>query len=98
MQNLTFAPTRLSTALYEHITLRLTCNEKQRKMLDTISAAISYAWENWDEEIIRSYYNTQADEIPKPELPNNEFLLNWLENEDFAADGYDTDYLNELFL
>lgn len=97
MQNLKVNNDNLANALYEYIIQRVSCNESKRKMLDKISAAIGYAWEQWDEELLVSYFDPHGDGIAKPELPTNEFILNWLENEDFAADGYNMDYLKELF-
>lgn len=63
------------------------------RVLQRIDDAIQYSWNEWDESIIASYYG--GDE--KPELPTSEFIIEWIENEDFEADGYDVEYLKELF-
>jgi len=56
-----------------------------------VDDAICWAWNNWDEDVISTYY-----QFKKPELPNEEFISNWVENEDFEADGFDLEQLAEL--
>lgn len=57
-----------------------------------IDDAIQWSWNHWDENIISTYYTGD-----KPELPTADFIENWVENEDFEADGYDVEYLKYLF-
>lgn len=64
----------------------------QNIQMSKISEAVNYAWNNWDQEILRTYYEGE-----KPEQPTEEFINNWVDNEDFEADGYDVDRLKELF-
>lgn len=65
---------------------------EQQKQQDRISAAIEYAWNHWDNEIVATYYEGE-----KPQFANADFIENWVDNEDFEADGYDVDRLKELF-
>lgn len=67
-------------------------NEKQQQAFDQISDAVYYAWNNWDESIVSTYYEGKE----KPEDPTPEFIEQWLENEDFEADGFDVEALKEL--
>lgn len=62
------------------------------KTLLKIDDAIQWSWNHWEEDIISTYYTGK-----KPELPTTEFIEEWVENEDFEADGYDVEYLKELF-
>jgi len=72
---------------------RIVNNEiNNNRNLEGIDAAIQYAWNNWDEEIVSTYYTGD-----KPELPTSEFIIEWIENTDFEADGYDVEYLKEQF-
>ena len=64
----------------------------QHAEMSSISDDLDYAWNNWDEEILRTYYEGE-----KPEQPTEEFVKVWVDNEDFEADGYDVDRLKELF-
>ncbi|WP_018629167.1 hypothetical protein [Niabella aurantiaca] len=61
-------------------------------LLRKIDEALCWAWRNWDDDIIATYY-----EFEKPERPNEKFITNWVENEDFEADGYDKEELEETF-
>src|SRR5690625_5077845 len=72
---------------------RLINNEiHNNRTLENIDEAIQYAWNNWDADIVSTYYTGQ-----KPALPNAEFIENWIDNEDFDADGDDVEYLKEQF-
>lgn len=64
----------------------------QQRAHDSISAAIDYAWNNWDADILATYYVGE-----KPETANTAFITNWIENEDLEADGYNVDLLEEIF-
>lgn len=66
--------------------------EPQQKIIDRVRASIEYAWKNWDEDVIASYYAGD-----KPQDPNDAFIQNWIENEDFEAAGFDKDYLKTIF-
>lgn len=73
---------------------RIINNEiNNNRTLQRIASSIQYSWNEWDESIIASYYG--GDE--KPELPTDDFIENWVENEDFEVDGYDVEYLKYLF-
>ena len=50
-------------------------------IFDRIECDIQQAWEIWDDNILKSYYNGE-----KPEEPTDEFAEQWIENEDFEAD------------
>lgn len=63
------------------------------KTLLKIDDAIQWAWNHWNKELIDTYYSGDK----KPELPTTEFIEEWVENADFEADGYDVEYLKELF-
>lgn len=53
-----------------------------------IDKTLCLAWDNWDEDIVRIFY-----EFDKPKYPTEDFITAWVENEDFEASGYN---LNEL--
>lgn len=57
-----------------------------------ISNAVDYAWNNWDEKILAKYYKGE-----KPEYPTAEFIYDWVEDEDFEADGFNVSYLKFTF-
>jgi hypothetical protein len=56
-----------------------------------IDEAIQWAWDNWGEDIVGTYYIGE-----KPSLPTELFIKDWVENEDFEADGFDIEQLAEL--
>ncbi len=64
----------------------------QQKAQDGISSMIEYAWNNWDDSIVATYFTG-----PKPRFANAGFIENWLDNEDFEADGFDVNNLKDLF-
>ena len=53
------------------------------KILYKISTAIQWAWDNWDASIVETYY-----EGDKPKYPTEDFTTQWVNNNDFEADGY----------
>ncbi|MDO9554546.1 hypothetical protein [Rhodonellum sp.] len=65
---------------------------REYAQISKISEAVDYAWNNWDEAVLKTYYEGE-----KPEQPTEEFINHWIENEDFEADGYDVDALKEIF-
>lgn len=67
-------------------------NERQHALFSKISDAVSYAWNNWDDNIIATYYQGE-----KPEFAPIDFVEEWISNEDFEADGYNVEELEELF-
>lgn len=67
-------------------------SERQYKIFNKISDGVEYAWNNWDDDIIATYYEGE-----KPEFSPINFIENWIDNEDFEADGYDVEELKELF-
>jgi predicted AlkP superfamily pyrophosphatase or phosphodiesterase len=64
----------------------------QDRVMSKISEAVNYAWNNWDDKIIQTYYEGE-----KPAQPTEDFIKQWVENEDFEADGYDIEELQDLF-
>lgn len=64
----------------------------QYAVLDKISTAIWWAWGNWDDKVISTYYEGE-----KPERPTPDFIEEWIGNNDFEADGYDENELKSLF-
>lgn len=62
------------------------------KTLLKIDDAIQWSWNHWEEDIISTYYTGK-----KPELPTAKFIKEWVDSYDFDADGYDVEYLKELF-
>lgn len=67
-------------------------NEKLR-IVTKVKDAIQWAWDNWDESEIKAYH----EGVEKPELPTPAFQREWIDNEDFEADGYDVEGLKEIF-
>ncbi len=67
-------------------------NYAQYRQFDNISNDVDYAWNNWEDSITSTYYEGE-----KPSKAPIAFIQNWLENEDFEADGYDVEFLKELF-
>lgn len=67
--------------------------EEQFRIVRKIDDGINYAWGNWDEKLLRSYYagNVKPGDIP------DAFVKEWIENEDFEADGYEVRGLQEIF-
>jgi len=59
--------------------------DEQYPLLTKIESAVNYAFENWDKKIIDTYKSKE------------EFVENWIENEDFEADGFDEKRIIELF-
>lgn len=47
-----------------------------QKAFDTLSECIDYAWNNWEESIISTYYVGQ-----KPRYANDKFIINWIDDE-----------------
>lgn len=68
-------------------------NTPKSDALNKIMTAIRWAWDNWNAEIIQTYYIGE-----KPINPPIVFVINWIENEDFECDGYNIEKLNEIFL
>lgn len=60
-------------------------NMEKANALAPIEKAVLYAWENWEPHIIANYSGYP------------EFVENWLDNEDFQADGFDEEHLEGLF-
>jgi hypothetical protein len=47
-----------------------------QKAFDTLSESIDYAWNNWEDYIIDTYYSGE-----KPEYANDKFIINFIDNE-----------------
>lgn len=78
-----------------HLLSPSNANSVQQNQLDKIYEGISYAWTNWVTDITDGYYKDNTQE--KPAEPQAEFITDWITNEDFEADGYDVEYLKEIF-
>ncbi len=46
------------------------------RQFEKLSNAIDYAWNNWEESVISTYYDNE-----KPEYANNQFIIEWIDNE-----------------
>ena len=64
----------------------------EQPILDKISTAIQWAWDNWDASVVETYYEGE-----KPKYPTEDFTTQWVNNNDFEADGYDEELLKRLF-
>jgi hypothetical protein len=62
------------------------------RTFNAIECAIQEAWKIWDEDVLTTYYKGE-----KPEEPTESFSLQWIENEDFEADGHDVDEMCKEF-
>lgn len=62
------------------------------RVFNSIESSIQEAWKIWDAETLRTYYDGD-----KPENPTRDFELQWIANEDFEADGYDTEEMCKAF-
>lgn len=67
------------------LTAKMDVSDKQYPLLTKIEDAVNYAFENWDKKIIDTYKSKK------------EFVENWIENEDFEADGFDEKRIIKLF-
>jgi len=67
--------------------------EEQQKFIEKVSEGIEYAWNHWDADIVATYYNT----LIKPLFATNEFIENYIENEDFEANGFDVKTIKTIF-
>ena len=47
-----------------------------QKSFDRLEESISFAWDNWDESIVSTYY-----EGKKPNHATDKFTIEWIENE-----------------
>ena len=64
----------------------------EQPILDKISTAIQWAWDNWDTSVVETYY-----EGDKPKYPTEDFTTQWVNNNSFEADGYDEELLTRIF-
>ena len=67
--------------------------EEQSRIVAKISDGIDYAWNNWDDEIVKAHYEGNTKPVDAPAS----FIQEWIENEDFSADNYDVEGLKEIF-
>ena len=68
-------------------------NMQHYSVLDGIRNKIQEAWELWDDETTSPFWESEK----KPSHYTYSFADNWIDNEDFDADGYDENALDELF-
>ena len=61
--------------------IELNWTSEQFNLLDKIRTSIYWSWQNWDDEILKEFYYDE-----KPEDPTEEFIHDWVSNEDFAED------------
>ena len=73
------------------IQLNYGSNGNVPSIIRKIDDAIQWAWDNWDSNILKTYYEGE-----KPSLPTESFIYQWVDNEDFEADGYDMEELSQL--
>ena len=64
----------------------------EQPILDKISTSIQWAWDNWSTDVMKTYYEGE-----KPKYPTEDFTTQWVNNNDFEADGYDEEFLKRLF-
>lgn len=69
-----------------------TLETEKSRILNQITTAINWAWDNWEERVLKTFYDGE-----KPERPTPDFIEQWIINEDFEADGYDEEQLKTLF-
>lgn len=91
----------VSASTVELLTQKLTdsnaynrSTEEQIRVLTKISNAIDYAWNNWDDEVTRTYYDVGSE---KPKHAPAFFIHSWICNEDFEADGFDVKEIESAF-
>ena len=60
-------------------------------LIEKVSSLINQAWNNWTDDITREYW--EAEE--KPQTETDSFILDWIENADFEADGFNIAELNK---
>lgn len=77
-----------------HLLTLFRATPEQQKMIDRIYEGVSYAWNFWNCEIIADY----IDLSEKTKVPNEKFITLWLDNTDLEADGYNVEYLREIFV
>lgn len=59
----------------------LNWTSEQFNLLDKIRTSIYWAWGNWENEVLKDFYSGE-----KPEDPTEEFIQDWVNNEDFSED------------
>jgi hypothetical protein len=68
-------------------------NMQHYRLLDGIRNSIQEAWESWDDETTKEFWENEA----KPTGYTQSFAEHWIDNEDFEADGYDENAMDKLF-
>ena len=80
-------------AIIKSFNLGTYTNERMYQLKSRISDAINYAWSDWDNEYLKTYYEGE-----KPKSPTEEFIENWIQNEDFEeAWASDIEEIKKLF-
>ena len=59
-------------------------------LIEKVSNLINQAWNNWADDLTREFWEGEE----KPESETDSFILDWIENADFWADGFDTRKMN----
>lgn len=68
-------------------------NARAVSILERIYEDICFAWDNFDDNYIAQFFIDGN----KPSNFTEKFASDWVENQDFEADGYDEEYLKEIF-
>lgn len=66
-------------------------SDKECYLLSQTSLDIQWAWENWEENVLKEFYKGE-----KPEDPTEKFIYDFCDNEDFEAD-FGEEFEKELF-
>lgn len=66
-------------------------NSNIPSIIRQIDENLCWAWDNWDDELTANHY-----EFEKPKFPTYSFINEWVDNEDFEADGFNLEELKEL--
>jgi hypothetical protein len=89
----------MKTQTYEFLKLMavdastFNANMQHYGLLDGIRNMIQEAWEIWPDDATKEFWGQQL----KPANYTGSFAENWIDNEDFDADGYDEQELDHLF-
>lgn len=86
MENYKYEVSRLLNEL-NNGTGNLVINDIIRK----IDEILCWAWDNWESDLTGYHPG-----VEKPKFPTESFIDDWVENEDFEADGFDIEELKNL--
>lgn len=66
-------------------------SDKEYYLLSQTRLDIQWAWENWEDELLKRFYKGE-----KPEDPTENFVYDFCDNEDFA-ETFSLEFEKELF-